>query len=787
MSNQPRAFISYARKDGEEIAKELFERLEKEAPGIALWWDRARMEGGKGWRKQIRDAIDQSKFLILVMTEGALLSETTRWEWKYARQEGVCVYPVMPEGSEIDFRTLPNWMRKAHFIDLEPEWDSFLQHLHSPCQATRVPSMAPDPPENLVVRSKEMDELIHLVLDGCQERKAISLCGAGGFGKTTLAAALCEDDRVIEAFDDGILWVTLGVNPDLRTELISLHYALTGEIIDPQVNLEGVAIRLSERLQDKRCLIVLDDVWEPAHVKPFFRGGKDCVRLITTRRINLAKEHTVLGVEEMTTSESLELLTDRLSTDETGLEPFRQLALRLGKCPLAMELANAALQERKARGSSLEDALKWLKLKLDKRGVTAFDALEKSIEVSLEFLDEEERLLLFQLATFPENTAAPRSAVQALWQMESLEADDLLMKLDDLALVKYNLDRMPVWPPKGSGWLNLHDILRDSYARRIEAVTDLRERLGLLTRVMPLNGFVNMDFFSYHRCAVDLCAEVRPALLPEDSCKTLGECWDQFVSEFDAPELWKTINKIDFGMVRQEGSCRVLGKLDVGLFSRGLFLADSGIRIDANTDPVKTLNELDPELGARSQNFILLTNTTAKNCLCYVEYFNSDGCVVLGFLIPFPARNCIVFNVFDSTIMHSCTNVSQRFFGVVGISPMPIPAGVFGNGQFLISIKTLRDDTQSLLILGLNDSYLGLPPIEEHYAQISTESLEEKLVRINNLAVGHARWHGFDTADFLLREALQLAAGHDEYASIIRWNLEMGLRAWRMFAGVDSD
>ena len=34
--------------------------------------------------------------------------------------------------------------------------------------------------------------------------------GAGGFGKTTLAAKLCHEDYVVPEFVDDILWVTLG-------------------------------------------------------------------------------------------------------------------------------------------------------------------------------------------------------------------------------------------------------------------------------------------------------------------------------------------------------------------------------------------------------------------------------------------------------------------------------------------------------------------------------------------------------------------------------------------------
>jgi hypothetical protein len=46
-------------------------------------------------------------------------------------------------------------------------------------------------------------------------RLTTALHGAGGFGKTTIAAALCHDEHVITAFFDGILWVTLGRNPNL--------------------------------------------------------------------------------------------------------------------------------------------------------------------------------------------------------------------------------------------------------------------------------------------------------------------------------------------------------------------------------------------------------------------------------------------------------------------------------------------------------------------------------------------------------------------------------------------
>jgi hypothetical protein len=92
MQPTPRVFISYSRKDGEKFAKDLRQRLEAE--NISFWQDRVGMEGGRDWWLQIVEALDKVEFMVLVMTPKALESPIIRKEWRYARQKGVCVYPV---------------------------------------------------------------------------------------------------------------------------------------------------------------------------------------------------------------------------------------------------------------------------------------------------------------------------------------------------------------------------------------------------------------------------------------------------------------------------------------------------------------------------------------------------------------------------------------------------------------------------------------------------------------------------------------------------------------------
>ena len=114
-----------------------------------------------------------------------------------------------------------------------------------------------------------------------------ALSGAGGFGKTTLAAALCHDEDIIQNFDDGILWVTLGQNPNVMGGLVTAYAALTGER-PGFASEEDAAFQLGQKLEDRTCLLVIDDVWDEAHLRPFLRGGKGCARLFTTRNAEIA-------------------------------------------------------------------------------------------------------------------------------------------------------------------------------------------------------------------------------------------------------------------------------------------------------------------------------------------------------------------------------------------------------------------------------------------------------------------------------------------------------------------
>ncbi len=465
-----RLFISYSRSDGKAFADDLRERLTAPPYSFPIWQDTVTMEGGRGWWRQIEEVIrsKELEYLLLVMTPGALASPVVRQEWRLARQEGKCVILVIGAAG-LDFDAMPNWMRRVHFVDTvdADQWRRLVRTLEGPCYAARMPFMAPPLPDDFVDRPAELDRLVVQLLDQRGEPVAITgvIQGAGGYGKTVLASVGCHDERVQSAFDDGILWITLGTEPgDILARMAGLVEVLTGQRTVFE-DMDHARSKWAEALGERRLLIVVDDVWKRGHLEPFLAGGPHCTRLVTTRnRATAPAGSKHVDVDAMATTEAVRLL--RFGLPEEEHELFTALAERLGEWPLLLKLVNGVLRRKvlDARGP-LADALDYVKRALDRRGLTAFDARQetdrgdavaKTVGVSLELLSDAERERYAELAVFPEDVDIPLAAVETLWAysggLDDLDTEELCQRLFDLSLLSLDLSELT---------LRLHDVLRE--------------------------------------------------------------------------------------------------------------------------------------------------------------------------------------------------------------------------------------------------------------------------------------------------------------------------------------
>ena len=353
------------------------------------------------------------------------------------------------------------------------------------------PFMTEDLPEDFVPRPREFEPLIAYLLEGNSQPVAITaaLKGAGGYGKTILARAICHDRRIRKAFRDGIFWVTLGETPDVAGGLTKLYQKLT-DSTRTFVDREQAAGELAQQWENKHCLVVVDDVWNEAHLRPFLRGGERCTRLVTTRNSDtLPPRAQKVDVDAMQGTEAVELLGYDLPKEQQ--EEFRELAARLGEWALLLKLVNGVLRRRvQQRGQSLENALQYVQKGLDKKGVIAFDsrqpearyqAVQATLAVSFSQLEEEERERYGELGIFPEDVDIPLTVVEKLWGetggLDEFDTEELCDRLKQLSLLlAFNLEERTI---------RLHDVVRQYLQQETELVTVNNQLLDAYSQTLP--------------------------------------------------------------------------------------------------------------------------------------------------------------------------------------------------------------------------------------------------------------------------------------------------------------
>jgi tetratricopeptide (TPR) repeat protein len=183
------------------------------------------------------------------------------------------------------------------------------------------------------------------------------LAASGGSGKTQLAAALAHelwDNRAV----DLLVWVRASSRNAILT-----GYALTlAELgaADAGDDLLAGAQRFLAWLSgtERRWLVVLDDLADPADLGGLWPGGTDGRVVVTARRDDtlVAPNRRIAPVPAFSTREALAYLTARLATDPGQRTEALDLAHDVDCQPLALAHATAALI---CTGASCRDYRGW--------------------------------------------------------------------------------------------------------------------------------------------------------------------------------------------------------------------------------------------------------------------------------------------------------------------------------------------------------------------------------------------------------------------------------------------
>ena len=355
-----------------------------------------------------------------------------------------------------------------------------------------APFQAPPLPEYYVPRPEYSERLLEMLLAPAPNQPGAlvvsAVQGLGGIGKTTLVAEIGRDPQVRGRFPDGVLWATLGQQPELLSLLHSWIRAL-GEHKYSPLTIDDASRHLSTMLEGKACLLVVDDAWQAEYVRLFLVGSSGCQVLITTRDATLAlKVHARLfDLDVMTEAQALALFEARLGKLGAERDAALVLARELGCLPLALELAAA----------QVEDGQSWKKLlSAFQKGLADLDALSLdeaayrneslriSFKLSLDQLTEAEQDAFCWLGVLPEDAQLNPQMASILWKMPVEDAGKRLKRFRGKALLK----------SLGEEQYTVHDLLHDEAGLRLakqipvpQAHASLLERYQALCTALP-NG-----------------------------------------------------------------------------------------------------------------------------------------------------------------------------------------------------------------------------------------------------------------------------------------------------------
>ena len=303
--------------------------------------------------------------------------------------------------------------------------------------------------------NRVIDALLTNLTQPSPDVQLVGLVGMGGSGKSVLAAATTRDPKVREAFPDGRFWLELGIHPPLLQLQARLAAALGNST--PITDVPQGRARLSRLLGERRCLLVLDNVWDRIDLSAFAVVGPSGRLLVTTRDAAILPGDTGIPLDELAPAAALQLLAGWTATPAGQLPAeAAQVAQECGYLPLALALCGAMIA---AGGHSWPQLLNLLRH-------TDLDALHSQLDgyphqslavalgASIDTLPPDTRGRYMQLAVFEAEGPVPLTALQVLW---GLDREHTAVLVDDLAgksLLHAEADRV-----------SLHDLQMDYLVR----------------------------------------------------------------------------------------------------------------------------------------------------------------------------------------------------------------------------------------------------------------------------------------------------------------------------------
>uniref|UniRef100_B8HW60 NB-ARC domain protein n=1 Tax=Cyanothece sp. (strain PCC 7425 / ATCC 29141) TaxID=395961 RepID=B8HW60_CYAP4 len=301
-------------------------------------------------------------------------------------------------------------------------------------------------------RDVEIKRLTDLLLSNAVIFLGIS--GMTGVGKSILALDLVKRDEIIKRFDNNLFWINIGRNPKLMDKQLQLAREL-GYRSNSFTTIEEGQTYLTNLLSGRKCLIILDDVWESVHISTFTTLLDSNSKLVfTTQNKSVIAQigASEYPLSELNFSQSASLLKKWTNEEYDCNNISPDVDELLKKCrglPLALSLCGAMIKD----GISLQSIVKALQeSSLDLIESDQFihlyhePNLLKALKVSVDNLESNIQSVYLELAIFPPYIEIPEEVVLMLWEQTSnvspVKGKIILSKLENRSLLRRSNSRI---------------------------------------------------------------------------------------------------------------------------------------------------------------------------------------------------------------------------------------------------------------------------------------------------------------------------------------------------------
>lgn len=294
----------------------------------------------------------------------------------------------------------------------------------------------------------------------------LGIVGMGGIGKTTLALHMAH--RLRPHFPDGVLWANV---VDEQPEEIATRWAAAyGYDLTQQKSSDERLAMIAEILAHKHALLVLDDVWAGAKIRPLLPEEGRCAVLITSRLENIVRS---VGAEPVPLSQfspenGRQLLLRHVDEDRATAAPeaVAEICALVGNLPLAIDIAGSYLAFRPHR--TLPNFIEQLKKQIKPLDLAdETQRIRETFELSWTLLDGTQSRLFALLGLFGGRTFS-LEAIAHIAQMDKYLVEDRLHDLVQLSLLS-NVE-------KGSRRYRQHALLAEFSQEKLGDEAPARQR-----------------------------------------------------------------------------------------------------------------------------------------------------------------------------------------------------------------------------------------------------------------------------------------------------------------------